>query len=107
MSDILIKNLKKPIGERKVVLVLQSDGQVSVYEDKHGLVRFTDAIELPENGIAIEELIADYQQTHKCDIDTATYYTMAFLVDAVASGMSSLEGMHKRIFGEANDGSDN
>lgn len=47
--DVLIKNLKMPIGERKVVLILKSDGEVSVYEDKHGLVRFTDAIELQEH----------------------------------------------------------
>ena len=46
----------------------------------------------------LEELIEDYQQTHKCDIDTATYYTLAILVDAVASGMSPLKGMHERIF---------
>lgn len=52
--DVLIKNLKMPIGERKVVLILKSDGEVSVYEDKHGLVRFTDAVELPEHGDLIE-----------------------------------------------------
>lgn len=58
--DILIKNLKMPIGERKVVLILKSDGEVSVYEDKHGLVRFTDALELPEHGDLIDrDALAD------------------------------------------------
>lgn len=52
---------------------------------------------MTEKGL-LKELIEDYQKTHKCDIDTATYYTMAILVDAVASGMSPLEGMYKRIF---------
>ena len=54
MADVLIKNLNMPKEERKVVLILKSDGEVSVYEDKHGLVRFTDANELSEHGDLVD-----------------------------------------------------
>lgn len=53
--DLLIKNLRKPIGEKKVVLILKSDGEVSIYEDKNGLIRYTDAMELPPHGRLISD----------------------------------------------------